>query len=47
MTCRDCKFYKRRCVDRYREMPCRGFQQAQDKPQAKQPQNNTPKANGA
>lgn len=25
MTCRDCKFYKRRCMDRFRGMPCRGF----------------------
>lgn len=25
MTCRDCRYYKRRCMDRFRGIPCRGF----------------------
>lgn len=25
MTCHDCKFYRRRCMDRFRDYPCRSF----------------------
>lgn len=53
MTCRDCHYYKARCMDRFRMMPCRGFkptQTVQIKPHnglQKQPQNYAPKSKGA